>query len=59
MSCEETCEKVRKRQRGLLGRTLTQEEIDVLLGPEGEGIEFDPEVWKEMQKKLCDESTTE
>lgn len=52
-------DKIAKRQRALLGRTLTEEEIDALIGPAGEGIEFDPEIWKEMQRKSCDESTTE
>lgn len=66
--CEDDCtcgavhkEVVRNRQRSLFNRTLTKEEIDILIGPEGEGIEYkDPEVWlKEMQRKSCGESTTE
>ncbi len=52
-------EVIHRRQRSLFDRTLTKEEVDTLLGPEGEGIEFDSEVWKEMQRKSCGESTTE
>ncbi len=54
-------EKIHERQRVLFSRTLTEEEINILIGPEGEGIEYnDPEVWlKEMKRKPCGESTTE
>lgn len=45
--------RVRERQRELFTRTLTAEEIDYLIGPTGEGVEYkDGELG-------CDESTTE
>ncbi len=59
-----TCGAVKKakqheQRRLLFNRTLTEKEIDTLIGPTGEGIEYDLETWKEMQRKSCGESTTE
>ena len=44
--------KIRERQRALFTRTLTGDEVDALIGPNGEGIEY-------KDGELCDESTTE